>query len=249
MFVRNSFFAVRQAPKENMLHKLDVSLIRDLPPFRDVKENALRELLAQAGSHHISKDANIFSQGQTAEEFFLLLDGHVRVVKLTPQGEQFVPRYISAGELFGIAIALGLEEYPATAVAARDCVVLSWPNSLWPDLVANHPTFASNTYAMVGQRLSETQQQLAELATEHVEQRVAHAILKLANQTGKKTEDGIVIDFPVSREDISDMTGTTLHTVSRLLSAWETAGWVKSGRKQITLTDGHRLVMIANGKK
>ncbi|MFN0263965.1 Crp/Fnr family transcriptional regulator [Tepidamorphus sp. 3E244] len=232
-----------------MLQKLDVSLIRDLPPFRDLDENALGELLMHARSHRISKDANIFSQGQSAQEFFLLLDGHLRVVKLTPQGEQFVPRYISAGELFGIAVALGLDEYPATAVAARDCVVLSWPNSLWSNLIQRHPTFATNTYAMVGQRLSETQQQLAALATECVEQRVAHAILKLANQTGRKTEDGIVIDFPVTREDISDMTGTTLHTVSRLLSAWETAGWVKSGRKQITLTDGHRLVMIASGKK
>ena len=232
-----------------MLHKLDISLIRDLPPFRDMDESALRALLMQARSQRIAKGVHIFIQGQPAREFFLLLDGHIRVVKLTPQGDQFVPRYISSGELFGIAMALGVDAYPADAVAARDCVILVWPNTLWPDLVANHPTFATNTLATVGKRLAETQLQLAELATERVEQRVANAVLKLAKQTGKKTAEGIVIDFPVSRQDISDMTGTTLHTVSRLLSAWETAGWVKSGRQKITLTDGHRLVLIAHGKE
>lgn len=231
-----------------MLQKLDISLIRNLRPFRDLDDNALRELLALARSQRIAQDAHIYSQGQPAGEFFLLLDGHIRVVRLTRNGEQFVPRYISSGELFGIAVTLGLEAYPADAVAARDCVVLSWPNSIWRDIVIRYPAFAINAYASVGKRLAETQEQLAELATERVEQRVANAILKLANQTGRKTDAGILIDFPITREDISDMTGTTLHSVSRLLSAWEAEGWVKSSRKRITLVDGHQLVLIAHGK-
>ena len=171
------------------------------------------------------------------------------MVKLTPDGEQVVPRYISAGELFGIARALNMETYPASAVAASDCVVLSWPTAVWDGLVAKHPTFATNTYRTVGKRLAETQQQVVELATARVEQRVANAILKLANQTGRRTPEGILIDFPVTRQDISEMTGTTLHTVSRLMSSWEDLGWVKSGLKMITLVEGHKLVLVANGVK
>ena len=86
---------------------------------------------------------------------------------------------------------------------------------------------------------------MLELATAKVEQRVANVILKLANQTGKKTEEGILIDFPISRQDISEMTGTTLHTVSRLMSAWEDMGWVKSGRQKIVLVEGHKLMLVA----
>lgn len=230
-----------------MLEKLDPSLIRDLPPFQDMKGTELEEVLDVAKPSRYEQGKAVFRQDETARNFFLLLDGHIRVVKLTADGEQVVPRYIASGELFGIAKALALDTYPATAIAAVDCVVLVWPNSVWTSLVTRFPTFATNTYKTVGRRLIETQQQLVELATSKVEQRVANAILKLANHAGRKTEEGILIDFPVSRQDISEMTGTTLHTVSRLLSAWEEDGLVKSGRKKITLVEGHRLVLIANG--
>jgi len=67
-------------------------------------------------------------------------------------------------------------------------------------------------------------------------------------QAGKKTEEGILIDFPISRQDIAEMTGTTLHTVSRLLSAWEDHGLVKSGRQKVTVVEPHRLLLIAEGR-
>lgn len=88
-----------------------------------------------------------------------------------------------------------------------------------------------------------------ELATERVEQRVANAVLKLVNQTGKQTELGLLIDFPISRQDLSEMTGTTLHTVSRLLSAWETAGLITSRNQRITVIEAHKLMLLASGHK
>lgn len=231
------------------MSQLDASLIEDLPPFAGMQRDAMDALLAGSKSARIEKGAAIFEQEQEAHSFFLLLDGHIRVVKITPDGEQVIARYISSGELFGIAEALGWTKYPANAIAAVDCVVLSWPSRIWETIVEQHPTFATNTYRTVGARLQDAQDRIVELATERVEQRVASAILKLANQTGRQTEEGILIDFPISRQDISEMTGTTLHTVSRLMSAWETAGWVKSGRQKITIVEGHRLMLLSSGRK
>jgi CRP-like cAMP-binding protein len=74
---------------------------------------------------------------------------------------------------------------------------------------------------------------------------VAHALLRLAKQAGRKMDDGIEIDFPISRQDIAEMTGTTLHTVSRTLSAWEQQGLIESGRQRIVLRDPHRLFGLA----
>ncbi|MEH6724819.1 MAG: Crp/Fnr family transcriptional regulator [Hyphomicrobiales bacterium] len=226
---------------------LDVTLLSNLPPFAGIENQDLEDLLGLATSTRHEKGQHIFDQGDDANAFFLLLDGHVRVVKITPHGEQIIARYISSGELFGIAQAIGRDTYPANAVAAVDCVVLSWPGTIWQQTVQRYPTFATNTYAMIGSRLQDAQDRIVEMATERVEQRVASALLKLANQTGKKTAEGILIDFPISRQDISEMTGTTLHTVSRLLSAWEQQGLVKSGRQKITVTEGDRLLMLASG--
>jgi CRP-like cAMP-binding protein len=100
----------------------------------------------------------------------------------------------------------------------------------------------------VGTRLNDTHSRVVEMATEQVEQRVAHALLRLVKQTGKTTDEGILIDFPISRQDIAEMTGTTLHTVSRLLTSWEDQGLVKSGRQKVTIVEPHRLFLLAQGR-
>lgn len=224
---------------------LDATLLRDLPPLAGIEEEGLRRLLSEARSQHFSKGSHIFEQGERSGHFFLLLDGHVRVVKTSSQDEHIIVRYISSGELLGIAVAMGMPVYPANAVAARDCVVLAWPNSVWQSTIGRWPSFASNTYQTVGERLLDIQERVMEMATERVEQRVAGAVLKLARQTGRRTDAGIQIDFPISRQDMSETTGTTLHTVSRLLSAWEQDGVVKSGRQMITVTKDDQLTLLA----
>jgi CRP-like cAMP-binding protein len=86
---------------------------------------------------------------------------------------------------------------------------------------------------------------IVEMATQQVEQRIANAILRLVTQTGRKVETGIEIGLPITRQNLSDMTGTTLHTVSRLLSGWERDGIVLSERRKITVTAPHRLVVLS----
>jgi CRP-like cAMP-binding protein len=71
----------------------------------------------------------------------------------------------------------------------------------------------------------------------------------LAKQAGKKVDAGVEIDCPISRQDVAEMTGTTLHTVSRILSAWEQQGLVEGGRQRIVLRDAHRLHGLAEGEE
>jgi CRP-like cAMP-binding protein len=99
----------------------------------------------------------------------------------------------------------------------------------------------------IGQRLQEAQTRIREMATEEVERRVAHAVLRLIEQAGKQEGSGIRIDFLISRQDIAEMTGTTLHTVSRILSAWEAKGLVKGGRQKLLVRDAAGLQMLAEG--
>ncbi len=228
--------------------RLDRSLINSLPLFAGIAPADLDKILESATSRRIAKDGFVFEQGGEATSFFVLLDGRVRVVKTTPDGQQVIVRYIVPGEVLGIAQALGRNTYPASAIAVVDCVVLAWPGRQWPEFAAAFPSFGTNTYKMIGQRLDDVQTQVVEMATEQVERRVAHALLRLTQQTGKKSSEGILIDFPISRQDIAEMTGTTLHTVSRLLTAWEQKGLVKSARQQVTIVAPHRLLLLAEGR-
>ncbi len=175
----------------------------------------------------------------------MLLDGYVRVVRITSTGEQVTSLHIPAGQLLGIARAIGRDTYPATAMTASESLALSWPMHLWDSFVTEYDGFATESYKTLGHRLNEVQNKVVEMATQQVEQRVANALLRLINQTGRNVENGIEIDFPITRQDLSELTATTLHTVSRLLSGWEKQGLVESRRKRIVVRDPHALVVLA----
>lgn len=227
------------------MNKLDESLLTGLPPFRSLTRPQIRQILDAAQTTRFDFGQAVFDEGQPVDRFYLLLDGHIRVQRITPAGEQIIALHIAPGQLFGIGVALGKKTYPATAMAADECIVLGWPNRLWAEFTASYDGFATQTYQVVGERLGEMQNLIVDMATKQVEQRIAGAILRLITQMGRKVDGGIEIDFPITRQNISDMTGTTLHTVSRLLSAWEKDGIVASERKKITVTAPHRLVMLS----
>jgi CRP-like cAMP-binding protein len=225
---------------------LDRSLIRDLPIFRSMAADDLDAVLADATLRRLAQNSTAFAQGAPAAEFFALLHGRLKVVQTTPDGRQVVVRHVNPGDIFGIARAMRRSDYPATALALVDSLALAWPSGQWEGFLARSPALAANALAMVGQRLQDAHARIRELSTEEVERRVAHALLRLAREAGRNTEAGLLIDFPITRQDIAEMTGTTLHTASRVLAGWETQGLVASGRKRITLRDLHRLQDLAD---
>jgi CRP-like cAMP-binding protein len=226
---------------------LDRTLLRGLPLFEGMDSAALDDVLSRAASQRYAPGDVVFDQGETADRFFVLLHGRLRVTQVTPEGQQIVVRMVSPGDLFGIAKALQRPDYPGTATAVLESIAVAWPMSAWSDIVDAHPAFAANAMQVMGERLQEAHSRIREISTEVVERRVGHAVLRLASQSGYPEKDGIRIDFPISKQDIAEMTGTTLHTVSRILTNWEEAGLVSGGRQKLLVKNPHRLLLIADG--
>ena len=78
-----------------------------------------------------------------------------------------------------------------------------------------------------------------------MERRIAHTLLRLIRYAGRKVDRGVLLDLPLTRQDLAEMTGTTLYTVSRVLSRWETEGIIESERQQVLVRIPHKLVAIA----
>lgn len=229
--------------------RLDAALVRGFDLFSKMNEADIEAMLLLARMREIAEGEAVFRQGDAAREFFLLLDGRLKVSQVTPDGRQVVVRHVNPGDLYGIAMALRREDYPGTASAVTESLTLAWDSKHWDGFVERNPSLAVGALHTVGQRLQEAHTRIRELSTEEVERRVAHALLRLANQAGRKADDGVLIDFPVTRQDIAEMTGTTLHTVSRIMSAWEERGLIASGRKRVTLREPHRLFVFAERGK
>ncbi|WP_108398978.1 Crp/Fnr family transcriptional regulator [Devosia submarina] len=222
--------------------------IRSLPKFAHLPQGDFDQVYAAAAGRSFAAGATVSEQGDVATYFFVLLDGRLRVTQVTAESQQVIVRIVNPGDLFGIAKALQRTDYPGTATAVSDSVVLSWPMARWSDFMGNYPSMAMSAMQTMGTRLQEAQARMRELATEEVERRVAHAVLRLGEQSGREEAGGIRIDFPVSKQDIAEMTGTTLHTVSRILTAWEHAGLVVGGQQKLLLKDRRRLALIGDGE-
>jgi CRP-like cAMP-binding protein len=224
---------------------VDRSLVAELPLFAGLAPAALDDILREAHSLHHAKHSVVFTEGDEAKTFSCSCTAMCGRARPRRTASRWSSAMFRPGEVFGVAMAIGLPRYPATATAVDDSVVLVWPAAVWPRLVAKYPALATNALQTVGSRLQDTHIRVVEMSTEQVERRVAHALLRLAQQAGRAVEAGVQIDFPISRQDIAEMTGTTLHTVSRILSAWEEQGLVEGGRQRIVICDTQKLLTLA----
>jgi CRP-like cAMP-binding protein len=95
--------------------------------------------------------------------------------------------------------------------------------------------------------MAQLQERIRELTTQRAEQRMARTLLRLAAQAGRDGPRGMAIDIPLRRKDLAEFAGTTLHTASRMLAAWEKAGWVAGDGQRLTICDRVAVHRLAEG--
>ena len=217
-----------------------------VPLFASLSPAALRDVVHEAHVREVPQAASFFREGDPAAAFFVIQTGSVKLTQVTAEGHQVVLRLIGQGEAFGGVAAFGGVTYPVTAEAVTDVVALEWPGATMAQLMERYPALALNALRFVAARLHELQVRYRQLATETVERRVARALVRLVQQAGRRVEGGVLIDLPLTRDDVAQMTGTTLYTVSRIISRWEAAGTLEAGRQRIVIRDPHALMAIAD---
>lgn len=223
-----------------------VGQLAGVPLFQGVPPERLGRIVDLGRSVHAAAGEFFFREDEAAEHFFVLTSGRVKLTQLTPEGHQIVLRVIGPGEAFGGVGAFGEPAYPISAEAADRSTALAWTSAAMRHLFETENPMALNALRFVSSRLHDLQRRHRQAMTERVERRVARAVLRLVQDAGRRVESGMEISFPISRQDLAEMTGTTPYTVSRLLSAWEERGIIRSGRQHIVLIDPPALAAIAD---
>jgi CRP-like cAMP-binding protein len=227
---------------------LDSSVLRRVELFAGLDQEALAVVVRHGRTRRFARGAVIFREGEKASTCHVAISGRVRIARSAPDSARLVIRYVGAGEIFGTLALFHGGTYPADATAVTDCVEIGWSEQALRELIERYPRIALNALRIVGQRMNELQDRLRELTAERVEQRVAHALVRLAKQAGKPSERGIEIGFPLLRKDLAAMTGTGHYTVSRILSEWQERGIVASSRKRIIVCNLEALEAVSRAK-
>jgi CRP-like cAMP-binding protein len=186
----------------------------------------------------------LFHEDEEAATFYLLLEGQVKIQQSTAEGFEVILHILGPGNIIGALPSLGEGTYPASALTLGKVLIASTHAEVFHDILEQYPRMTKNLLRFATRVVQTSHKKIRELATERVERCIARALSRLASQLGIQTEEGILLDFPLSRQDLAEMTGTTVFTVSRTLKEWERLGILQLGRERIIILAPHQLIAI-----
>ncbi len=180
------------------------------------------------------KGSNLFYEGENAQHLYLIIEGRFKLTRMTADGNQVILRILGPGQSIAAVSVLEKSAYPATSTALEKSITLKIERKCLDHLINTHAVFSKNVNKILLARIQELQDRFCELSTEKVEQRISAALNRLASQNQKPTHEGLLVDLSLSRQDLAQLAGTTIYTISRTLKLWE--------KKKLITVRGRQLI-------
>jgi CRP-like cAMP-binding protein len=212
--------------------------------FTGLSPRECREIAACAHARTYARDELLFMQGQPVRSLVLIQSGSVKLTQLSANGHEVILWMNGSGDAMGVHAASPSCSHTCSARAMEQCKALVWEYTRLQMLVAEYPQLRKNISQILASRLQELEERFREIATEKVAKRLALALTRLVKQVGKRTSDGTEVSL--SREELAQLTGTTLFTISRILSRWADVGVVTPRREAVLVRDLERLEDVSS---
>lgn len=224
---------------------LAIQQLQQIDLFKGLGSPELWSIYRAGHTVQVKSGAFFFHQNDPAQTFFVLINGQIKMSQISQGGHQVLIRMVTGGEDFGTIAVLSGINYPLSAQALEDCLAVAWDKEIITRLLLAHPGMALNALRLLAKRFKDLQERYRELATERVERRMARTLLRLVQQAEHSNKGQAELKLALSRQDLAEMTGTTIYTVSRILSQWEQRGLVETGRERVVIRQPEGLLVIA----
>lgn len=201
--------------------------------FSDLSDKELKEISKLFVERVYRKDEYVFMEEDPSEWFYIVAEGRVKVIKHSKIGKDIILEMISPGEVFGGVAVMDRRPFPASAQAMETLKVIRISRKTLFDVMEEYPLLKLTIVKAFSDRLRNAHETLKNIATERVEKRVASLLLKLSEKAGSDEEGFRKLDFPLTRQDIAEMVGTTVETSIRTMSKFQKLGLIKSSRGRI----------------
>jgi len=203
---------------------LRLDVLANAPYFAGLSGDEIAAIDRRTQVARYAAGETIYRAGTAAEHLFMLASGRVKVLRPSLDGSNVLVDVITPGAMFGSVAALGHSTYPDTSQALTVSCVLRISAADFREVLRQHPAVALAVLDEVSDRLEETQQSVRRHSGGTVEQRVAATLLVPADKLGEPRDGNVLLQLPLTREDLGAMTGTTTESVSCTLSKWRRAG-------------------------
>jgi len=223
------------------------AVINSCTLLNSLEEEALRRLTEVSHMAYAERGEPIWMAGAKAEFMAVVGVGFVKMTKSTPQGTEMAVELLGPSQAFGLMAAIEGRDFPLTAIAVTNTWYLKLPTREIQPIYARSSLLKDQVIRHIGPRLRKAHDMMSRLGSGKVEERIAAVLFILADSYGHETSDGVELDVPLTRADISEMAGTTTETAIRVLSRWQKDGIVATDRQMITILDQDALSDVLLG--
>jgi CRP-like cAMP-binding protein len=220
-------------------------VLKSTPVFRKLKPEDRERVAAVARLATYRRGELIFREGDPSDLFFMVATGRVKVFKMTPSGKDVILEIFGPGDPLGAVAVYEGFPFPASAVALEEVTCITIRKQDFFELLERYPTVVRGLLLGLTFRLVELTNRLADLTGGRVETRFARLFLKLSDESGRNERDGRFIAMPLSRQELADLTGTTIETAIRIMSRWGKDGIVRTEKEGFMLLDREALDALA----
>jgi|Deesub1362A_J573_1020465.scaffolds.fasta_scaffold00271_2 CRP/FNR family transcriptional regulator len=212
-----------------------VETLKKSEVFSELSDSEINEISRLFERKGFRKDEYIFMEEDPSDWLYIVARGRVKIVKHSLAGKDVILEIIPPGGIFGGVAVLDRRPFPASAQAMEQTDVIRISRKKLFDIIEDYPVLKLAMVRAFSNRLRNAHETLKNIATERVERRIASLLLKLSEKVGVREGEYIKIDFPLTRQEIADMVGTTVETCIRTMSKFQKQGLIKSSGGRILI--------------
>lgn len=193
------------------------------------------EVLSWSRLKRFARNEMIFLQGEPFNKLVMIQSGMVKVTQTSLSGQEVILRVIRASDTVGLHADSSVFTHACSACAMESSKAFVWEYRDFRSIEARYPRITSNIHNILSGRLVELEKMFSEIATGTAAQRLGLTLLRLLDRVGESNSDGVTLSL--RREELSQMTGLTVFTISRALAKWARSGLVVPRREAILVQD------------
>ena len=203
--------------------------------FQNLAQEEVEALSREASRKKKAKGEALFLQGDPADEMFLIKGGRIKLSKVLEDGTELTLDMRKAGDFVGENMFSDEGEYPVSAFCLEDTLTCGFNRSQFEDLILNHPKVGLQVIKNLSERVAWLTSRVGSLAVTNIEDRLYRVLKSVAREHGTVTPKGMIIQFPLTHEDLSFLTGAHRVSITRAMKTLKEAGKIIHENRRLIL--------------
>jgi CRP-like cAMP-binding protein len=216
---------------------MDVGFLKYIPLFSELSDNDLREISNLAVRQVYKKDNMILIEEEIGSTMFIILEGRVKISRISDDGREVILSILSEGDFFGEMSILDGQNRSANVVTLEDSKIMVIRREDFLQMLHDYPQIAINLLKELAQRLRRSDAQIKSLSLQNATGKVASTLLRIADDSGKIHLGQVEIPRLPPQQDLANMAGTSRETISRVLKALTKQGYLKKEGSRLIIKD------------